>query len=497
MPHIVYFFLALSLLVLGYIVYGKIVEKIFRIDARRVTPALSMADGVDYVPLSTPKVFLIHFLNIAGIGPVFGPILGALYGPKALLWIVLGSIFAGGVHDYLFAMITTRYCGRSLPEVVEIIFGKVFKVLVCVFTLLLLVLVGVVFVNTPAALLAKMTEGSLMNVKVWILVIFLYYVCATVLPINKFISWIYPLFGLLVLVMALGVMGGMLSGDYNFYQWRVGEEADFLSVFFSDQHPRNLPAWPLMCVTIACGAVSGFHATQSPLMARCITNEKAGRPVFYGAMIAEGAIALIWATAGMTLYESPVALAAVGNPGLVVDQVCRMLLGPMGGLFAVAGVVMLPITSGDTAFRAARLIIADAFKVPQKFIESRLAISIPLFIVGGILTQVDFHVLWRYFAWSNQTLAMLTLWVSAAYIARSSRLHWIATLPATYMTAVVTSYLCVAPEGFQMAYPFAVIMGCVAAALALVFFLFKLPAFRRDIPLEIVVSSQQNQDELL
>ncbi|MDR2054622.1 MAG: carbon starvation protein A [Desulfovibrio sp.] len=484
MPHIVYFFLAVLALILGYAVYGKVVERVFHVDGNRATPALAMADGVDYVPMSMPKVFLIHFLNISGIGPVFGPILGTLYGPQALFWIVLGAIFAGGVHDYFFGMISIRYCGKSLPEVVDAIFGRKFRALVRVFTLLLLVLVGVVFVNTPAALLAKITAGTFVNVKVWTLIIFLYFICATVLPINKLIGRVYPVFGLMVLIMGLGVAGGMAFGDYVFYGWEPAGEAGLWGRLFGNHHPGNLPAWPLMCITIACGALSGFHATQSPLMARCVVNERQGRPVFYGAMIMEGVIALVWATAGMTLYKSPEALAAVGNPGLVVDQVCRALLGPAGGLLAIVGVAALPVTSGDTAFRAARLLIADAFRAPQEAIESRLAIAIPLFIVGGVLTQVDFHVLWRYFAWSNQTLATLTLWVCAAYAARCSGMHWVATLPATYMTATVTSYLCAAPEGFQMAYTPSVAIGCAAAALALGLFLRRLSVFRRDVPLE-------------
>ena len=477
MPAVGYFFISIATLLLGYFVYSRVIEKLFGADHDRLTPACTLADGVDYVSMPTWKTFLIQLLNIAGVGPVFGPILGALYGPAALLWIVLGSIFAGAVHDYLSGMMSLRYYGKSLPDVVGYTLGNTFKQIMRAFSLLLVVLVGVVFVAAPAGLLANLTGWPLM---LFVVIIFAYYFLATILPIDLIIGRLYPIFAIVLLVMAFGVAGGLFFGDYTFYNWAE----------WTNQHPAGLPLWPLMFITIACGAISGFHATQSPLMARCMNEEKYGRSVFYGAMIAEGIIGLVWATAGMTFYASAPELAdalAKGGPGNVVNTICLTLLGPVGGVLAILGVVILPITSGDTAFRAARLIISDVFNYAQKKPLSRLYIAIPLFIVGIALSRVDFTILWRYFGWANQTLATVALWAGAAYLVRKGSFHWIASLPATFLTAIVTAYICMEKIGFSMPYGLSVTIGCVVAAASLGFFLRRGPWFRQNVPLELEV----------
>ncbi|MDL2267668.1 carbon starvation protein A [Desulfovibrio sp. OttesenSCG-928-G15] len=486
MPSFVYFLCAVAALVGGYLVYSRVVEKMFGADHCRATPACSMADGVDYIKLPPAKAFLIQLLNIAGVGPVFGPILGALYGPSALLWIVLGSIFAGGVHDYFSGMMSLRYHGKSLPDVVGYTLGDVFKQIMRVFSVILLLLVGVVFVNAPAALLANLTP-EWMNKNFWVLIIFVYYFAATILPIDVIIARLYPIFAVVLIIMAVGVAGGLIFKGYAFYSWVPSEVS---GGFWGNQHPAGLPMWPLMFITIACGALSGFHATQSPLMSRCVPDEKCGRGVFYGAMIAEGIIALIWCTAGMTFYESAQTLSAAisaGSPSGVVNEVCMTLLGPIGGVLAILGVVVLPITSGDTAFRAARLVIADFMSYAQSKPVARLFIAVPLFVIGGILSQVDFNIIWRYFGWSNQTLATIVLWSAAAYIVRRGGIHWFVSLPATYMTAVVVAYICVAKEGLQMDYTVSVYIGLGAAVAAFAAFMACQNWFRKNVLLELPV----------
>ncbi|MDR1921652.1 MAG: carbon starvation protein A [Candidatus Adiutrix sp.] len=482
MPTFVYFFLAVAALLAGYMFYSRVVEKAFGADYDRPTPACVMTDGVDYIKLPSWRVGLIQLLNIAGVGPVFGPILGALYGPSALLWIVIGAIFAGGVHDYFSGMMSVRYNGKSLPDVAGYALGNFFKQFMRWFSLILLLLVGVVFVTAPAGLLAHLTPERL-DKNFWVVLIFIYYFLATILPIDLIIARLYPLFAAILLIMAFGVAGGLIFENYLFYNW-VPLEGTGL---WGNQHPQNLPMWPLMFVTIACGALSGFHATQSPLMSRCLAAERHGRAVFYGAMIAEGVIGLIWATAGMTFYQSgPELLAALGQggPANVVGTVCLTLLGPAGGLLAILGVVVLPITSGDTAFRAARLIAADFTGLAQNKPGPRLLIALPLFVIGAILSQIDFEIIWRYFGWANQTLAAVALWAAAAYIVKRGGCHWLASLPAVFMTAVVFAYICVAEEGLELSYNVSAAVGGLAAALSLILFLAKADWFRRNVALE-------------
>jgi carbon starvation protein CstA len=457
------FFLSIVALILGYFIYSKIVDKAFGADESIKTPAVRLEDGVDFVPMPMWKIFMIQLLNIAGLGPIFGAIAGALWGPVAFLWIVLGSIFAGGVHDYFSGMLSVRHDGASIPEVVGKYLGPGFKNFMRGFSVIVLVLVGVVFITGPAKLLAGLTPAQF-NTAFWVYVIFAYYVLATMLPIDKLIGKIYPIFGICLIIMAIGVSAGIIFGGYHIPE-----------ITLANLHPKKLPIWPLMFVTIACGAISGFHSTQSPLMARCITTEKQGRPVFYGAMIAEGIIALVWAAAAIAFFGNTGELAAQmganGGQGWVVSIISNTLLGKVGGALAILGVVACPVTSGDTAFRSARLTIADFLNFKQGPIKNRLIITIPLFVIGFVLTRIDFNIIWRYFAWSNQTLAMIVLWAAAMYLAINKKFHWIATVPATFMTAVSITYILVAPEGFKLATSIAYPAGLVAAVGALALFL--------------------------
>ncbi|NHH99721.1 MULTISPECIES: carbon starvation CstA family protein [Oceanimonas] len=430
-----WFLLCVGLLLGGYFIYGTFVEKVFGVKTQRQTPAFTQGDGVDYVPMSKGKVYLIQLLNIAGVGPIFGPILGALYGPAAMLWIVLGCIFAGGVHDYFSGMLSVRNGGQSVPNLAGKYLGRGAKNFMNVFAIVLLLLVGVVFISAPAGLLAKITGVS---VSVFIGVIFVYYLLATIVPVDKIIGRLYPFFGALLIFMSVGLtLALVVSSEHSMLP---GFEAgDFLQ----NLNPNDMPLWPALFITIACGAVSGFHATQSPLMARCVENESNGRFVFYGAMIGEGIIALIWCAIALSFFGGVDGLntGMAGNPANVVYEASTGLLGVVGGFMAVLGVIVLPITSGDTAFRSARLILAEYFNMPQTRLPKRLLLAIPLFVMGAVLTQVDFGVIWRYFGVANQATAVMMLWTAAAYLLRHNKLHWIATVPAMFMTTVVISFL--------------------------------------------------------
>jgi carbon starvation protein CstA len=477
MPNSMYFVLAAVALVGGYYIYGTLVDKIFGADPERATPACSQADGVDFVQMSPKKIWLIQLLNIAGVGPIFGPILGALYGPAALLWIVLGSIFAGGVHDYFSGMLSLRYNGTNVPNIVGYNLGNFFKHLMRVFSVVLLVLVGVVFVTAPAHLLETLTPAW-MDYKVWLAIIFIYYFLATIMPIDKIIGRLYPFFGAVLMIMAVGITVMLFVKDGgNFYP----------SAEWANQHPKGLPLWPLMFITIACGALSGFHATQSPLMSRCLPNERYGKPVFYGGMIAEGLIALVWATVGMTFYHTPADLQAAlasGGPGAVVQTASFELMGHVGGILAIIGVVVLPITSGDTAFRAARLTIAESINMKQTQIPKRLMLAVPLFAIGIALSQIDFNLIWRYFGWANQTLAAIVLWAGAAYLYKKGLFHWICTVPAAFITAAVTSYICYEPTmGFGLPIVVSNWIGIGVTLASLVLFLVKGKEVIKGVPL--------------
>jgi carbon starvation protein CstA len=438
------FCVALVVLLIGFMTYGKVVEKVFGPDDRP-TPAVEINDGVDCIPMKTWKALLIQLLNIAGTGPIFGALMGACFGPVVFLWIVFGSILGGAVHDFMCGMISERNKGASIAELSGIYLGKPVLYIMRVFSILLLLLTGTVFVTSPAALIAKLTPAFFGNT-FWIIVILLYYIAATLLPIDKLIGKLYPVFGVILIIMAVSIAGAMIVLP----QYTIPE------ITLADLHPDNLPVWPFMFITVACGAISGFHATQSPMMAKCISSERDGRKVFYGAMIIESVIALVWAAAGVAFYGSTQmlsdALSEVGQSGAVYE-ISKQMLGNVGGILAIIGVVVCPITSGDTAFRSARLILAEWTKLDQKKIANRLIITLPLLGVGAVLTQVDFNVLWRYFSWSNQTLAMIALWVATAYLLKNNKSRvssLITALPASFMSAVSLTYILMAPEGFKL-----------------------------------------------
>lgn len=456
----IYFLVCIALLVAGYFFYGAFVEKVFGVNEKRQTPALSQADGIDYVPMSKGKVYLIQLLNIAGVGPIFGPIMGALYGPAAMLWIVFGCIFAGAVHDYFSGMLSVRNNGKSIPSLAGKYLGKGAKNFMNIFAVILLLLVGVVFIKAPAGLLSKLTG---LDVMIFLGIIFAYYLIATLLPIDKLIGRFYPFFGALLLFMSGGLTLALIfSSDYSMLP--NVEFADF----FTNLNPNDMPLWPALFITIACGAVSGFHATQSPLMARCIENESNGRFVFYGAMIGEGIIALIWCALALSFFGGIEGLNASmqGNPASVVYEVSYGLLGAVGGFIAILGVIILPITSGDTAFRSARLILAEYFNAAQDKLPKRLMLAIPLFALGALLTQIDFGIIWRYFGVANQTTAALMLWTAAAYLMKEDKLHWICTIPAAFMTVVVISFIL---SSDTLGFDLSITISTLAAALVTAF----------------------------
>ena len=449
------FLVCIVILIVGYFTYGKYVEKVFGEKVERPTPAYVNADGVDYVPMSTSKNSLIQLLNIAGVGPVFGPIAGALYGPVAFIWIVIGCIFAGAVHDYLTGMISIRNRGAHLPELASKFLGKYMRHIVNVFALLLLVLVGTVFVTSPAMLLYNLMDAKF-SLAIITFVIFVYYILATLLPVDKIIGRFYPIFGALLVISALGVGIGLVV---------TGSPIPELTL--KNMHPAALPIFPLIFFTITCGALSGFHATQSPIISRTTKNEKEGRKIFYGMMIAEGIIAMIWAAAAMSLFNGYGGLSemiAAGGPAGVVSEASILMLGSIGGTLAILGVIILPITSGDTAFRAARMIIADYFKFAQVKVLSRIWIAVPLFVISYGLTKIDFNILWRYFSWANQVTAVIALWVGAMYLFLSFKNHWIATIPAIFMTSMVFVYILFEPTmGFGLPLTASYVGGAVGA----------------------------------
>ena len=437
-----WFLLCVAALLGGYFIYGSFIEKVFGVNANRQTPAYTKQDGVDYVPMSNNKVYLVQLLNIAGVGPIFGPIMGALYGPAAMLWIVLGCIFAGAVHDYFSGMLSVRNGGASVPTLTGRYLGNGAKHFMNIFAIVLLLLVGVVFVSAPAGMITNLiNDQTNLNVSMttMVVIIFAYYILATIVPVDKIIGRFYPFFGALLIFMSVGLITAIGISDEH--ELLGGFE---ISHMFTNMNPNDLPLWPALFITIACGAISGFHATQSPLMARCIENEQNGRFIFYGAMIGEGIIALIWCALALSFFGSIEALSdaiANGGPGNVVYSSSFGLLGVFGGIIAFLGVVILPITSGDTAFRSSRLILAEYFNMDQKPLRNRLLMAMPLFILGAILTQVDFAIIWRYFGFANQTTAVMMLWTASAYLLRLDKLHWVATIPAMFMTTVCISFI--------------------------------------------------------
>ena len=479
------FFIALALLIGGYFIYSRVSEKVFGIDDRK-TPAIANQDGVDITPLPKWKAFLIELLNIAGTGPIFGAISGALFGPIVFLWIVLGCILGGAVHDYFCGMISSRNNGDSVVKLAGKYSGKVIEIIMRVFSIVLLILVTAVFVVSPSSLLESLTNG---NVKawVWMIIILVYYFVSTIVPIDKVIGKIYPVFGIILIVMAVAVIVGVMVQSDNY---PMLELIDNLRDFSGDN--GSLPWWPFMMTTVACGAVSGFHATQSPMIAKCIKSEKEGRQVFYGAMVAEGIIALIWASAAMAFYKindvegwDLLNMSGAGN-STTVNEIAKGVLGPVGTVLAVVGVVICPITSGDTALRSCRLIVGEWLKLDQKKIKFRLILTAPLFamVIGisiwNFMDPSNFNTLWRWFAWSNQVLAAISLWVATGYLYMTKKSRFISlftSIPALFMTAVVVIYILAEPNlalGRFIPYNIALIVGFALAFLLAGFYIFKL-----------------------
>ena len=457
------FAIALIALVLGYVFYGKFIERLFGADPNREVPSKSMADGVDYIAMPTWKAYMIQFLNIAGLGPIFGAIMGAKFGTASYLWIVFGTIFAGSVHDYLSGMISLRNGGESLPQLVGRYLGSNIQKVFMVFSMILLVLVGAVFVSQPADILVRLT-GESMSINTWIAIIFIYYLLATLFPIDKIIGRLYPIFGGALLFMAVGIMVALFVNHPQLPEMWNG---------FGTKYDNN-PIFPMMFISIACGAISGFHATQSPLMARCITNESRGRLVFYGAMISEGIVALIWAAAATAYFGEH---GTDSTAAQIVLDISKTWLGKVGGLLAVIGVVAAPISSGDTALRSARLIVADFLKKKQKTIGSRLAISIPLFVITffalfySLRDKEGFNVIWRYFAWSNQALSVFTLWAVTVYLETKRKNVLVTLIPAMFMSMVTSTYILIAKEGLQLPWYIAYSGGALFTISLLVIFL--------------------------
>ena len=480
------FLLCLAILIAGYFFYGKVVENTFGPDDRE-TPAVRINDGVDYVVLPQWKLFMIQLLNIAGLGPIFGALSGALWGPIVFLWITFGTIFAGGVHDYFSGMLSERNDGVSISEISGIYLGKTMKNVMRVFSVVLLVMVGTVFAVGPAGLLQLLCSnapGILSSKMFWLILILVYYFIATFLSIDKLIGKIYPVFGICLIVMAVGVGLGIFTKGY--------EIPEIWSHFYN-MHPKATPIWSFMFITVACGAISGFHATQSPLMARCLKSEKQGHFVFYGAMVSEGIIALIWAAAGCALYTGEELLALGGGGSTAVYDVCKKTMGGVGIALAMLGVIACPITSGDTAFRSARLVLADWFHLDQKVWKNRLLLCVPVLGIGAFLGignalgKIDYTIIWRYFSWTNQTLAMIVLWAASMFLFYEKKNYWITAVPATFMTAVSITYFMLGNEclgqflnkggvyNTALAYP----VGIVVAALFLGIFLYSIK--KRDV----------------
>jgi len=459
---VITFLVSIVVLIIGYFTYGKFIEKIFGVNYSRKTPAYVNQDGIDYVPMDRRKNSMIQLLNIAGTGPIFGPILGALYGPVAFVLIVIGAIFAGAVHDYLTGMISIRNKGAHIPELAGKFLGNAMRHIVNIFSLLLLVLVGTVFITTPASLLDIVLQGKV-SITIILSVIFIYYILSTILPIDKIIGKIYPVLGALLLISAIGI-GGMM----------IIKGSPIPELTFENMHPDNAPIFPLLMLTITCGALSGFHATQSPIISRTLQTEKHGRYVFFGMMIAEAIIAMIWAAAAMSIfsYGELNELIKSGTPAAVVSEISKTMLGAVGGTIAVLGVIVLPITSGDTAFRAARSIIADYFHFNQTKLKNRLIIAIPLFVIAYGLTKIDFTLLWRYFSWANQSTAAIALWIGTMYLFIKGKQYIVSLIPAIFMTLMTVVYILNAKIGFNIPLNTSYIVGAVITViLTAVFFM--------------------------
>ncbi|MFC0557963.1 carbon starvation CstA family protein [Halalkalibacter alkalisediminis] len=459
------FLFAILLLVIGYLVYSKVVERIFGINDQEKTPAYTNQDGIDYTPMPWWKASLIQLLNIAGLGPIFGAVAGALYGPVAFIWIVVGCLFAGAVHDYFSGMLSLRHNGAQFPSLVGRYLGSYMKNIINLVSIVLMILVAAAFTAGPAQLIASLTPLSFTFALV---LIFAYFLVAAVLPVNRVIGRIYPFFGAILIFMAVSIGIALLFTDRS-----------IPNLTLTNLHPGDLPIWPLLMVTISCGAISGFHSTQSPILARTIKRESDGRKVFYGAMVAEGIIALIWAAAGMTFFGGTIGLQealALGGPAGVVNEISTTLLGTLGGILAILGVIILPITTGDTALRSSRMMVTEAL---EKFFKVRglkgiLLATIPVTIPTFYLATIDYTFLWRYVGGTNQLVATIMLWTGAMYLLESRKFHWICGIPALFMTAVVSTYFLYAPEGFSLPYETSLTIGAIMTLVVALWYIYKI-----------------------
>ena len=477
------FILSIILLVAGYFIYGKIVERYLDVDPSRKTPAYEKADGVDFTPMPTWKVFVIQFLNIAGLGPIFGAVTGAAFGPAAYIWIVVGCIFMGAVHDFFAGMMSIHNGGVNMPDITARYLGRRMKGFMNFVVIFLLMAVGVSFVIGPSGLMQNLTG---IDKEIWLYVIFGYYIIATLLPVDKIIGSIYPFMGAVLLFMALGVGIMLIVGELN----GSHEMVELTPAMLKNWHfnPEGNLLIPMMFIVISCGAISGFHATQSPMMARCLKNEKHARPVFYGAMIAEGIVAMIWATAAITYCGGPEglnnAMTSVGTEinGVIiknaqaadlVDLICKSWLGKVGAVIAILGVVICPITSGDTAFRSLRLSLGDMLKYDQKPILKRLLICLPIFVVAFFFCKVDFSTAWSYLGIANQTLATLVMWTGAAYLIGKGKPHWMCSIPAAFLTFICVCFIIISPLGLHLQPIIGYVAGIVSALAAFIFCIIK------------------------
>ncbi len=436
------FFVCLALLIAGYFVYGGFVSKTFGPDDRE-TPAVTMEDGVDYVVMPTWRIFLVQLLNIAGLGPIWGAVGGALWGPSVFLWITFGTIFAGGVHDFASGFMSMRHQGLSVPELTGMYMGNGMKQVMRVFSTVLLFMVGVVFAKGPAGLLTSLCGKAENPVtlftqeNLWLAIVFVYFFIATFLSVDKIIGKLYPVFGICLIIMAIGVGAGTIIKGYSIPE-----------IFpLRNMHPGGDSIFPAMFISVACGACSGFHSTQSPIMARCCKSEKMSHMVFYGAMVCEGIIALVWAAASCALFPIEGGLMTGLKEAMKMGQadcvynICYTTMGGFGAVLAMLGVIACPISSGDTAFRSARLTIADALHLDQKSYKNRLILTIPLLALGVLVSQLDYNTVWKYFASTNQILAAIVLWTAAMYLRHEGKNAYVAAVPAAFMTAVTMSFV--------------------------------------------------------
>jgi carbon starvation protein CstA len=457
------FLIGLAILFIGAFVYGNICEKVMKPDARK-TPAFTKADGVDFVPMKTWRNSLINLLNIAGTGPILGPIMGILFGPIAFIIIPIGNIFGGALHDYFSGMLSLRNGGMQMPALVQKYTGKVVYNIYNVFICILMLLVGAVFIYMPGDIATTQIfgwSGAANDPLTWVVygAIFVYFLVATLFPIDKIIGKIYPVFGFILLFSAIGIFGGLMMKDYQLTELTMD---NWMGV-----HPDKIQLLPFFFVTVACGIVSGFHSSQTAIISRSVTNERQGRLTFFNMMVLEGFIAMIWAAAAMALRSKGSTAGSIA----MIGEVCNDMLGNVGGMLAILGVIVLPVTSGDTALRSLRLMIGEVLHIDQKPAKNRVIISSIIFaLVAAIIYWAKtepkgFDTLWRYFAWSNQTLAVFAFAIISIYLIGKGHTwaSFMSLIPGAWYTFITTSYICNVTIGFGLPYNISILIGAILA----------------------------------